>query len=335
MLEVRVRLVLELGGLPHHVQEVAGIGQVVVRVDVRQPDRVPVGEGGQSRDLGDQADDLQPPQSGIGYLLGVRVEGRQRADARQQHAHRVRIVVEPVDELLDRLVDERVMCDFALPHRQLRGRGQFPGEQQIGDFQEAALVRQFRDRKAAVAQDAGIAVDEGDRTAAARRVRESRIVGHQTEVALIDLYRTQGVGADRAVLDRDLIGLAGAVVSDGQGTDLLGHAGLLSLWRSHRCGSCRGRGVGVWTTWASSAVGNGCPQVSRLWPPHARDRCLPPGVSCDTRYVRFGDDAPRLFSRTVRRRFGDARGRWFRGHLFRRGSPSEGRLLRGHRLPRA
>ncbi len=58
VLEVRVRLVFELGGLPHHVQEVARVRQVVVRVDIGQPDRVPVGERGQGCDLCDEAHDL-------------------------------------------------------------------------------------------------------------------------------------------------------------------------------------------------------------------------------------------------------------------------------------
>ncbi len=229
MFEVRVRLVFELGGLPHHVQEVARVRQVVVRVDVGQPDRVPVGERGQGRDFRDQAHDLQASQARIRYFLRVRVERRQGADGRQQHAHRVRVVVEAVDELLDRLVDEGVVGDFVLPHRQLRACRQLTGEQQVGDLEEAAPLRQLRDRKSTVAQDAGISVDEGDGTATARRVGESGIVGHQTEVAFVNLYRPQGGGTDRAIGDRDLIGLTGAVIGDGQGTDLLGHAGLLSL----------------------------------------------------------------------------------------------------------
>src|SRR3989441_4671735 len=36
--------VFHLGGLEHHVQEIARIAQIVVRVGVRHPHRVPVGE---------------------------------------------------------------------------------------------------------------------------------------------------------------------------------------------------------------------------------------------------------------------------------------------------
>ena len=44
VLKRRVRLVLELGGLPHHVEEVPGVREVVVRVSVGETHRVPVGE---------------------------------------------------------------------------------------------------------------------------------------------------------------------------------------------------------------------------------------------------------------------------------------------------
>ena len=53
-LEPRVGLVLDLRHLEHHREEVAGVGQVVVRIDVRQPQVVPVGERGQRRHLRDQ-----------------------------------------------------------------------------------------------------------------------------------------------------------------------------------------------------------------------------------------------------------------------------------------
>ncbi len=138
-------------------------------------------------------------------------------------------MVEAVDEFLDRFVYEGVVGDFVFPHRQLRGCRQLPGEQEVGDFKKAAPFRQFGDRESAVAQDAGIPVDEGDGAATTCCVGESRVVGHQTEVAFVNLYRPQGAGPDRAVGNRDLIGLTGAVISDGQGADLLGHAGLLSL----------------------------------------------------------------------------------------------------------
>src|ERR687897_3833048 len=55
LLEARVRLVLGLGHLEEHGQEVARIREVVVGVDVRQPEAVTVGEGGEGRHLGDQS----------------------------------------------------------------------------------------------------------------------------------------------------------------------------------------------------------------------------------------------------------------------------------------
>ena len=53
-LQPRVGLVLDLGHLEHHREEVAGVGEVVVRIDVGQPEVVAVGEGGQRGHLRDQ-----------------------------------------------------------------------------------------------------------------------------------------------------------------------------------------------------------------------------------------------------------------------------------------
>ena len=59
-LEHRMRMVLELGQLEQHVQEVAREAQIVVRVDVRQAHAVPERVGRDARHLRDQPADLQP-----------------------------------------------------------------------------------------------------------------------------------------------------------------------------------------------------------------------------------------------------------------------------------
>ena len=51
-------LVLQLGHLEQHVQEVAGEAQVVVGIDVGAADAVAVGVGGDGRHLRDQPVDL-------------------------------------------------------------------------------------------------------------------------------------------------------------------------------------------------------------------------------------------------------------------------------------
>ena len=59
---------------------------------------------------------------------------------------------------------------------------QFAFDDQVGDFEVVALLGQFFDRIAAVAQDPDVAVDKGDAAPARGGVRERRIVRHQSEV---------------------------------------------------------------------------------------------------------------------------------------------------------
>src|SRR6266508_2219825 len=70
-------------------------------------------------------------------------------------------------------------------------------------------------------EEAAIADDEGDPAAACRGVREGGVVGHHPELVGVDLDLPQVNRADRAVLDRNLVLLAGAIVGDRQ---RIGHA---------------------------------------------------------------------------------------------------------------
>jgi hypothetical protein len=182
VLEDGVRDVLGLGHLPHHVEEVAGVGQLVVRVRVRQAPRVPVDEGRERGHLGDEPDDLLVLVLPVVDRLGLRVEGRQRGQGADQDAHRMGVVVEAVDELLDVLVHVGVLGDLVRPGRRLALVGQLAVQQQPRHVQEGRVLGQLVDGIAAVAQDALVAVDEGDRAANARGVLEGRVVGEQAEV---------------------------------------------------------------------------------------------------------------------------------------------------------
>ena len=118
----RVGLETGLGDLPHHRQEVRGEGERVVRVDERHAHTEAVGGGGQGGHLGDQPDDLLVAGLGVEDVLGVEVEGREGGHRRHQHAHRVGVVVEALEEALAYvLVDEGVEGDLALPHLELVG----------------------------------------------------------------------------------------------------------------------------------------------------------------------------------------------------------------------
>ena len=212
----RVRLVLQLGHLEQHVQEVAGEAEVVVRIHVRPADAVAVRVGGDARHFGDQPVRLPQPRALVEDLLRVGIERRERADRAQEDPHRVRVVLEPLHELLDVLVQHRVERDLAGPGLLLRGRRQLAEQDQIRRFEEVAVLGQLFDRIAAIEEDAFVAVDVGDRAAAVGRVHERRVVRHEPEVVGARLDLAQIHGANRAVLNRQLVLLPGPVVDDCQ-----------------------------------------------------------------------------------------------------------------------
>ena len=134
--EAFLRHVLGFGLLEHHREEVLGEVEVVVRVDVGEAHVVPVGEGGEGRHLGDQPDRRHVALFGVVDLLGVGVEGRERADAGEQHPHRVGVVAEALEELLEVLVDVGVVGDVEDPAVELRRGRQLAEDQQVGDLEE-------------------------------------------------------------------------------------------------------------------------------------------------------------------------------------------------------
>ena len=94
--------------------------------------------------------------------------------------------------------------------------------EQVRHLEERALLGQLLDGVAAVAEDALVAIDEGDGAATARGVHEGGIIGHEAEVVVGDLDLPQVHRADGAFADRELVALAGAVVGDRKA--VLGHA---------------------------------------------------------------------------------------------------------------
>jgi len=78
-----VRLILELGHFEKHIEEIAGVTQIVVGVRVGQAQAVTVGEGRERRHLADQSIGLLTTRFSIEDFLGVGVKSRQccnRAD---------------------------------------------------------------------------------------------------------------------------------------------------------------------------------------------------------------------------------------------------------------
>ena len=136
VLEDRVRAVLGLGHLVHHVEEVARVGQIVVRVGVGQAPRMAVGEGRERGHLGDQAYHLLVLDVLVVNRLRLGVEGGQRGQGADQDAHRVGVVVEAVDELLDVLVHEGVLGDLVTPRAGLILVRQVAVQQEPGHVEE-------------------------------------------------------------------------------------------------------------------------------------------------------------------------------------------------------
>ena len=194
----------------HHVQEVRGEAEVVVGIHERHADGEPVATRGQRRHLGDQPGDLLVARALAVDLLGLRVEGRHRGDGRDEHPHRMGVVVEALHEPLAHvLVDVGVVRDVVGPRRELRLRWQLAVEQQVRDFEERRLLGQLFDRVAAVAQDAGVAVELGDRTLARRGPHETGVVEEDVRQSLAPVTR-----AHTTVDDRKFELFASAVVSD-------------------------------------------------------------------------------------------------------------------------
>src|SRR3984885_8547802 len=126
------------------------------------------------------------------------------------------VVVEALEKPLAHvLVDEGVVRDVVLPDGELLLVGQLAVQQEVGDLEIGRALSQLLDGIAAVAQDPGVAVEVGDGALAGSRRHEARIEEPDARKELPPLP-----GGDPAVDDRDLHGLARAVVRD---RDALGH----------------------------------------------------------------------------------------------------------------
>ena len=95
-----------------------------------------VRERGDRRHLRDQPVDLKITVAVVVVDLCVRIEGGQSCYCRNEHPHRVCVVVEAVHELLDVLVDPRVVRDLPGPLLQGLGRGELAADEQVRDLEE-------------------------------------------------------------------------------------------------------------------------------------------------------------------------------------------------------
>ena len=111
----------------------------------------------------------------------------------------------------------KVWCGYVVgPVFQLGFVGQLAVEEKIGGFEVGAFFGEVLDGIAAVAQDAGVAVDESDFADAGSGVVEGGVVTHHAEIGGVDFDLAQVGGADGVVDDGNFVSLAGAIVGDGQ-----------------------------------------------------------------------------------------------------------------------
>ena len=162
--------------------------------------------------------------------LCVGIESGQGCHRRNEHPHRVRVVVEAVHELLDVLVDPRVVRDLPGPLVQGLGRRELAADEQVGDLEKGRVLGELLDRITPVPEDPFVAVDEGERATSGAGVHEGGIVGQEPRVVGPRADLPEIGSANRAVGDRHLVGLARTVVGDRQRV-LIHHAPPVRLRR--------------------------------------------------------------------------------------------------------
>ena len=106
----------------------------------------------------------------------------------------MRVAAEALEEAGHLLVHHRVVGDAGDEVRLLRLARKIAFQQQVAGFEEVALG-DLLDRVAAIAQDAGFAVDVGDLGLAARGRQEARVVGEDAGL-VVERRDIHHVGAD-------------------------------------------------------------------------------------------------------------------------------------------
>src|SRR6266566_531247 len=231
-----VRPVLRFGGAKKHVEKVARIAEVVVRIDERHAQGMTIRERSDRRNLSDKTIGLLLARLDAEDVFRVVIESGKRGNRGDHHAHGMGVVMKAVEKLLDAFVDESVMRDVVGPILQLRRRGQFTMQEQIRGFQIGAFFREVFDGIAAVTQDAGVAIDVGNLADAGGGVVEGRVIAHHPEFFGVDFDLAEVGGTDGIVRDGDLVGFAGAVVDDGKRFAERGRAFRLSRLRGGEWG---------------------------------------------------------------------------------------------------
>ncbi len=195
---------------------------------------------GDRRNLRDDAMGKNLAMARVIDVHRVVIERRHRRHHAREHRHRVRVVLEAVEESQQRFVDHRVVLDGVREFGELLGGRQLPVDQQVRHFQEVALLGQLLDRVAPVQQHTVVAIDESNFTFARRRGHEAR-VERKHAVFLGEIADAEHIGPERAALHFGERLLAGRQI--GQFKLLFSHDDNLGANFANRChrGSLTGR----------------------------------------------------------------------------------------------
>ena len=175
-------LIIPVGNREHHVQEIAAVAQVRVRVHERQPERLAVAEGGDGADL---ADELGHGHGELVHALDFEQFGvvvAQGVDDGRQDGHGLAAGRKAVEMVQKPLVEQFVLREQRAKRRTFFGGRQLAENQQHGHFDKRTALGQLFDGEAAVAQDALFAVDEGDGRLAGAGVGVAGIKGQKPHV---------------------------------------------------------------------------------------------------------------------------------------------------------
>mmetsp|Transcript_1008 Transcript_1008/g.2454 ORF Transcript_1008/g.2454 Transcript_1008/m.2454 type:complete len:291 (+) Transcript_1008:4717-5589(+) len=222
-----VGLVLLAGRGEHHAHEVAGVAEVVLRVDVGLADGVLVGHGHQRGHLGDQADRRDLAVLGVMDVGAVVIEGRHRAHQAGHDGHRVGVTAEAAQEVLHLFMHHGVVHDLVFEVGLLAFVRQLSVQQQITGLEVVAVHRELFDRVATVEQFALVAIDVGDGRVARGGAQEARVVGELAGLA-VELADVDDIRSDAALVQRQIH--RGAAVGERQGGFHVGRDHGAVLW---------------------------------------------------------------------------------------------------------
>ena len=163
------------GHREEHVQQIRAVIEIVARIDEGLSERMLVCGRGDRRNLRDDAMSEYLAMTRIMDVHRVVIERRHRRNHAREHRHRMRVVLETVEEPQQRFVDHRVVLNRVRELRELLARRQLAVDKEIRDLEEVALFRELLDRHAAMQEHTFVAIDEGDLALARRGRHEARI----------------------------------------------------------------------------------------------------------------------------------------------------------------